>query len=135
MKTFSFYTYRALVGLVFWTLVIIPLLLLAYAGFHRIRYYMSRWWAYRVLWAAGVRLETANVVVAGGRGINGHEGFKKAQELADVLGGAVGARRVACDLEWYTEIPPHKDGMWSPFPDKPGLGLELDPHAVEQWSV
>lgn len=49
---------------------------------------------------AGVRLETANVVVAGGRGINGHEGFKKAQELADVLGGAVGASRVACDLEW-----------------------------------
>lgn len=57
MKKFSFYTYRALVVLVFWTLVIIPLLLLAYAGFHRIRYYMSRWWAYRVLWAAGVRLE------------------------------------------------------------------------------
>ncbi len=49
---------------------------------------------------AGVRLETANVVVAGGRGINGHEGFKKAQELADVLGAAVGASRVACDLEW-----------------------------------
>jgi electron transfer flavoprotein alpha subunit len=48
----------------------------------------------------GVRLETANVVVAGGRGINGHEGFKKAQELADVLGAAVGASRVACDLEW-----------------------------------
>lgn len=42
---------------------------------------------------------------------------------------------VACDLAWYTEIPPQKDGMWSPFPDRPGLGLELDPHAVEQWSV
>ncbi len=42
---------------------------------------------------------------------------------------------VACDLAWYTEIPPQKDGMWSPFPDRPGLGLELDPHAVEQWSI
>ena len=42
---------------------------------------------------------------------------------------------VACDLAWYTEIPTQKDGMWSPFPDKPGLGLELDPHAVEQWSI
>jgi electron transfer flavoprotein alpha subunit len=49
---------------------------------------------------AGARLETAEVVVAGGRGIDGPEGFKKAQELADVLGGAVGASRVACDLEW-----------------------------------
>ncbi|MFP6746675.1 MAG: electron transfer flavoprotein subunit alpha/FixB family protein [Alphaproteobacteria bacterium] len=54
----------------------------------------------RIEATAGVRLETAKVIVAGGRGINGHEGFKKAQELADVLGGAVGASRVACDLEW-----------------------------------
>ncbi len=50
--------------------------------------------------ATGVRLETAAVVVAGGRGINGHKGFEKARELADILGGAVGASRVACDLEW-----------------------------------
>ena len=49
---------------------------------------------------AGVRLETAGVVVAGGRGINGPEGFEQARELADVLEGAVGASRVACDLEW-----------------------------------
>ena len=49
---------------------------------------------------AGVRLETAAVVVAGGRGLNGPEGFRQARELADVLGGALGASRVACDLEW-----------------------------------
>ena len=40
-----------------------------------------------------------------------------------------------CETAWYTEIPAHKDGMWSPFPDKPGLGLELDPYAVEKWSI
>ena len=39
------------------------------------------------------------------------------------------------DRVWYTELPQQKDGMWSPFPDKPGLGLELDPYAVEKWSV
>ena len=50
--------------------------------------------------AAGVRLETAAVVVAGGRGLNGPEGFKVARELSDLLGGALGASRVACDLEW-----------------------------------
>ena len=40
-----------------------------------------------------------------------------------------------CDNLWYTQIPEPKDGMWSPFPDKPGLGLELDPYAVEKWAV
>jgi L-alanine-DL-glutamate epimerase-like enolase superfamily enzyme len=39
------------------------------------------------------------------------------------------------DKIWYTEFPEHKDGMWSPYPDRPGLGLELDPHAVEKWAV
>ena len=39
------------------------------------------------------------------------------------------------DRLWYTEFPQQRDGMWSPFPDKPGLGLELDPHAVEKWAV
>ncbi|MEE8110485.1 MAG: lysophospholipid acyltransferase family protein [bacterium] len=57
MRGITFYTVRTFIVLGFWTLVIIPLLLVAYAGFGRIRYYMSRWWAYRVLWAAGVRLD------------------------------------------------------------------------------
>jgi L-alanine-DL-glutamate epimerase-like enolase superfamily enzyme len=34
---------------------------------------------------------------------------------------------------WFTELPAQKNGMWSPFPDKPGLGLELNPKAVEKW--
>ena len=39
------------------------------------------------------------------------------------------------DGVWYTEIPQQRDGMWAPFPDRPGLGLELDPSAVEKWTV
>jgi electron transfer flavoprotein alpha subunit len=49
---------------------------------------------------AGARLENANVIVAGGRGIGGPDGFAEAKELAEVLDGAVGASRVACDLGW-----------------------------------
>ena len=39
------------------------------------------------------------------------------------------------DRVWYTEFPQPQGGMWAPYPDKPGLGLELDPYAVERWSV
>lgn len=49
----------------------------------------------------GVRLEEADIVVAGGRGLNGPEGFRVIEELAEVLGAAVGASRAACDLGWY----------------------------------
>ena len=49
---------------------------------------------------AAIRLETADVVVAGGRGLGGPDGFAVATELAGLLGGAVGASRVACDLGW-----------------------------------
>ncbi|MCI3951816.1 MAG: electron transfer flavoprotein subunit alpha/FixB family protein, partial [Burkholderiales bacterium] len=48
----------------------------------------------------GIRLEDAGVIVAGGRGLNGPEGFSRLQELAGVLGAAVGASRVPCDLGW-----------------------------------
>jgi electron transfer flavoprotein alpha subunit len=50
--------------------------------------------------AEGVRLETAKIVVAGGGGLGGPDGFTVAKELADLLGGAVGASRVAVELGW-----------------------------------
>ena len=50
--------------------------------------------------AEGVRLEDADVVVSGGRGLGGPENFDVIEELATVLGAAVGASRAVCDLEW-----------------------------------
>ncbi|MBI2461026.1 MAG: electron transfer flavoprotein subunit alpha/FixB family protein [Candidatus Rokubacteria bacterium] len=45
-------------------------------------------------------LREAERIVAGGRGIAGPEGIALLQELADLLGAALGASRVAVDLGW-----------------------------------
>jgi len=45
----------------------------------------------------GIDLTEAEIIVAGGRGVRGAEGFAILKQLADELGGAVGASRAACD--------------------------------------
>ncbi|MET1030031.1 electron transfer flavoprotein subunit alpha/FixB family protein [Domibacillus tundrae] len=48
----------------------------------------------------GVDLSEAKVIIAGGRGVKSGEGFQPLKELANVLGGAVGASRGACDADY-----------------------------------
>jgi electron transfer flavoprotein alpha subunit len=48
----------------------------------------------------GIKLEDAEVVVGGGRGIGSAEGFKQLEELAKMLKGAVGATRPPIDNGW-----------------------------------
>ena len=56
--------------------------------------------AKNVATSEGVRLEDAAVVVSGGRGLGGPENFAGIEELAHLLGGAVGASRAVADLGW-----------------------------------
>jgi caffeyl-CoA reductase-Etf complex subunit CarE len=48
----------------------------------------------------GVKLEDAEVVVSGGRGIGNAQNWEMVKELARALGAAVGATRPACDEGW-----------------------------------
>jgi electron transfer flavoprotein alpha subunit len=49
---------------------------------------------------AAAPIEEAKVIVAGGRGIGGSDGFGLVSDLADALGGVVGATRAAVDSGW-----------------------------------
>lgn len=56
-----------------------------------------------------ISVENAGIIVSGGRGVKGPEGFAPVRELAKTLGAAVGASRAAVDAGW---IPyPHQVGQ------------------------
>jgi electron transfer flavoprotein alpha subunit len=50
--------------------------------------------------AGQVSLTDARIIASGGRGVGGPEGFEPIRELAEVLGGALGASRATVDAGW-----------------------------------
>ncbi|MGB9596049.1 MAG: electron transfer flavoprotein subunit alpha/FixB family protein [Candidatus Poribacteria bacterium] len=51
---------------------------------------------------SSVNLQEAKIIVAGGFGLGKAENFRLIKELADVLGGAVGASRAVVDADWIS---------------------------------
>jgi electron transfer flavoprotein alpha subunit len=78
-----------------------------------------------------IDLAEADVIVAGGRGVAGREGFELLVELASLLGGAVAASRVAVDAGW---VPYHRQVGQSGRTVAPSLyiacGISGAPHHV-----
>ena len=50
-----------------------------------------------------VDLKDAKVIVAGGRGVGGKDKFELLKEIADLLGGQIGATRACTDVHWIEE--------------------------------
>jgi len=51
-----------------------------------------------------VKLEDAEIIVSGGRGLGKPENFSLVKDLADILGGVVGASRAAVDAGWIPHV-------------------------------
>jgi electron transfer flavoprotein alpha subunit len=58
---------------------------------------------HRDLAEKGVDLKGAGIIVSGGAGVGSKEGFDLIKELADTLGGVVGASRAAVDAGWISQ--------------------------------
>jgi len=56
-----------------------------------------------------VNITEGDTIVAGGRGLDNEKGFELIKQLADAVGGAVGASRAAVDSEWIAY--PHQVGQ------------------------